>query len=773
MASRVHKNSLFAFLSAVTRLLANVLLFLGIARYYGAEEFGQFTVAHTIATLFIVFADFGFDTLLITEVSRARTEAGAVAEKLLSYKLLFVLTASAGMLVIPFLLPVSGATKLYISLLSLFVAFSSLINFFSALFKGLEQFHYDTQVSLVNNAVLVGGLVVLGILGAPLWMAAILFVAARGFGLLMSVRIASRLTSLHLKRPDFTGWRESVKEISVFGIHFLFGNLFFMLDTILLLMWRGDHAVGIYQSVFKLIALALLLPDVIMNTLMPVLSRLHHEGAERWQSLGHLMNKTLLLLGLPIALVLFVYAEQVIALVYGLKEFGEAVPLLRIFAIVLFVRYSVETPALMLTTSRRQHVRMTIVISAVAFNYLVNSYMIPRLGTTGAALASLGTNIFVGAGYILAAWPVFRQWKIDLRSLLTVGLILLVGALIWNYRALSIWYGVPILGAGSLSRVLLCRLLKRRTFRRVCRVAPLATRVNHLTNQPVTISRMPLLSIICCLICLGIVASAIRRDADALSPARVFGFMWALAIGLTELKLSGLQHTWTIGSWIRLLIGVSSFMLGILIGYVFNIGRPLLPLVTIRRTWTKDIDERRLFISIALMFTLYIIAYLVITFIKGVRPPLFSAKPWIARREFTMFALGLFLHNVVVVAYFTVVYFLVAQSQKLKKVHDCRNDGRLSHNVLLPASTAPDHDGGASVRGTHLLYNVPFEKIDGRCVSDCGLPVLSPRLNSPGRSVVHLVPLYRVAYEVLDFLCHIHRALYVRRDEPRKLHPVC
>jgi oligosaccharide repeat unit polymerase len=167
--------------------------------------------------------------------------------------------------------------------------------------------------------------------------------------------------------------------------------------------------------------------------------------------------------------------------------------------------------------------------------------------------------------------------------------------------------------------------------------------------------------------CLAILASALRRDADALSPARVFAFVWAFAIALTDLKLSGLQHTWAMSSWVALFIGVSSFLLGTLIAFVHYLGKPLLSIESIRRSWTNDIDERRLFISIAVVFSLYLFAYLVITFIKGVSPPLFSAKPWIARKEFTMFAIGLFLHNVVIVAFFSVVYVLIAKQERRKK----------------------------------------------------------------------------------------------------------
>lgn len=169
------------------------------------------------------------------------------------------------------------------------------------------------------------------------------------------------------------------------------------------------------------------------------------------------------------------------------------------------------------------------------------------------------------------------------------------------------------------------------------------------------------------MICLAIVASAMRRDADALSPARVLGFVWALAIGLTNLKLSGLQENWSITSWIQLIIGVSSYLIGTLIAFVQNIGRQLLSVELMRKSWTKDVDEHRLFISIAVTFALYIFGYFVITFIKGVTPPLFSAKPWIARHDFTMFGIGLFLQNVVVVVFFSVVYLLIAGGEKRKK----------------------------------------------------------------------------------------------------------
>ena len=52
LAQRIGSNSFFSILTQFIRLLANAVLFIGIARVYGVEAFGQFTTAHTY-TIFL------------------------------------------------------------------------------------------------------------------------------------------------------------------------------------------------------------------------------------------------------------------------------------------------------------------------------------------------------------------------------------------------------------------------------------------------------------------------------------------------------------------------------------------------------------------------------------------------------------------------------------------------------------------------------------------------------------------------------------------------
>lgn len=419
-------------------------MFVGIARFYGPVAFGQFTTAHTFSTVFLLFADFGFDTLLATEIARQRDNAAKLAQQYFSLKIFFVLLATAAMAIASTFQSVGESTRMLMLVFSLYVLFSSLNNFFFALFKGFEQFQHETKISFGINLFLFVLLIVFGFINAPLYVIAVSFVGTRVIGLLVGAKIAARLTQFRFLAFDLTDWKRLFNRVSIFGFQFIFGNLFFTMDTLLLAFWKSDRDVGIYQAVFKLAILILIVPEIATSTLMPVLSRFHDENEARWNSLGRLLNKTLFLLGLPICMMLFVYADQIIAIVYGRGTFVDSVLILRMFAFIVFVRFSVETFALMLTTSRRQQVRMWIVVGGTIINFGMNIFFIPRFGPYGAALVSLITNIIVGIGYIIAARSSLTQWMLNVRSLIPLIVVSMMTLVVWNIRTVSLWYTCPI-----------------------------------------------------------------------------------------------------------------------------------------------------------------------------------------------------------------------------------------------------------------------------------------------------------------------------------------
>ena len=88
----------------------------------------------------------------------------------------------------------------------------------------------------------------------------------RVLGLALSIRVASSVLTDHWFHFNLEGWKEARKKVLVFGAHTLFGILYFQIDTILLAFWKGDQDVGIYQAVFRIIVLTLVIVDIATST---------------------------------------------------------------------------------------------------------------------------------------------------------------------------------------------------------------------------------------------------------------------------------------------------------------------------------------------------------------------------------------------------------------------------------------------------------------------------------------------------------------------------
>ena len=174
-------------------------------------------------------------------------------------------------------------------------------------------------------------------------------------------------------------------------------------------------------------------------------------------------------------------------------------------------------------------------------------------------------------------------------------------------------------------------------------------------------------SILCFGIFAGIVLSALRRGADPLSPARVFGMVWTLAIGLTDLKFSSYQREWNSLSWVLLLIGVMSFLLGTYAAGTLYLRKTLLPIPTMRSMLAGEgVREGRLFWSICATSLVYAAAYLMNYITKGWLP-IEAAEKNISRVDFNVTGLTFLIYLVPSILFFVVLYFLRVRGRQVRK----------------------------------------------------------------------------------------------------------
>lgn len=437
---KISRNSFFSFLSTFFRLFANVILFWLIARYYGKEIFGQFTIAQTFAAIFVLFADFGLDMLLTTELPRNLNSSNELFRKLLSIKLILSIFSFCGMIVLAFIGNFSTQVCYLLIIFSFYALFTTLTNFLFALFRGNEKFEYEAKVSFLINFGVLFIVFTLILFKESIIVVSLAFAIIRIIGLFITVFYVIAIQPDISFKPKLINSSITIKRVIIFGMFLVFGNLYFQLDTILLAFLKNEESVGIYQAVFRLILLPLLITDVLVNSFMPTLSRLNSENFEMWKTVGFALNKFLVIISVPISISIFFFSEQLISLIYGKKEYIEAVPILKIFAVIVFIRLISETRGLMLTTSNRQKIRMFVVVSATFINFILNYLLIPRFDIKGAAMTSLITNVLVGLSFFFFTKNDTPNWNNLFVKPVFIIVVLSISILFWVFNLLNVWY---------------------------------------------------------------------------------------------------------------------------------------------------------------------------------------------------------------------------------------------------------------------------------------------------------------------------------------------
>ncbi len=172
---------------------------------------------------------------------------------------------------------------------------------------------------------------------------------------------------------------------------------------------------------------------------------------------------------------------------------------------------------------------------------------------------------------------------------------------------------------------------------------------------------MTIVSVTCFLLLLFIIVSCFRRGADVLSPARVFGFVWALSFGLADLKFSMFQSEWSLYGWAVLLLGVLGFLAGIYVAYARYADTPLLRISDVRSQLQESvrasIDPDKFFWVLTGLFVVYLVAYSIEVAVMG-NVPMFSSNPERLRVTFGVFGVHLFVTAMLSIMIFAVEYML-------------------------------------------------------------------------------------------------------------------
>jgi len=387
---RFGRNTAALLASDVAGRVLTAAFRVALAGYLGRELFGAYSFAVAVVATLGVVADLGLATLVTREVARRRNAPFAIVGPALGGRVLLTLLFGAG---VPALLFLAGRPGPVVSLTAIFLLAQVALGpaeILAAAHRGRERMVRPAVVAVATRlGFVLSGFAAMALGADPFdfaWLAVIWAVPAV---LLLRPGLPGRMTIA------VRGTLPILRRAAPIGIGTILWAVYFRLDLVLLGVLRGEGEVGLYSAPFSLVEAVLLLQGPLLAAAFPVFSRTTDEDVGH-QRTFRALSRVLFTVGLPVAAVLFVERETVLRLLFG-EEYAGAETTLALLALTIPVSF-VAAPRLSLLIARnRERAYAWIMAAGLASNLVLDLVLIPIHGATGAAAATLATEVLVTA----------------------------------------------------------------------------------------------------------------------------------------------------------------------------------------------------------------------------------------------------------------------------------------------------------------------------------------------------------------------------------------
>jgi len=372
------------------------------ARRLSRDAFGIVSLGTTLGWMVAVATDFGMQMYLARTVALRPGEARYLLDTWLTVR---QRTAVIGLALLAVAIAATGMEGTRAVALLIFVAtyaVSGLIEFLHYFYRGLSRSDIESTLTLGWRGTS------LACAAAVLWWhpdvivlaLALLVPACATFA--VSLRRGRRLVPAEDDSERSTAaavdvWGELRHDVWPIGAGIVLSAVYFRVDVLLIELWRGTEAVGLYNAVFRLVDALRLFPAAVLAVVLPSLVRDTSTGSLFQVSAG------LTGFAVGVTLVLWPLAGWLVTLVYG-GAYAEAVPAFRILLLsfpLMSLNYALTHQ---LIGWQRHRAYAGICGMALVFNLASNARLIPALSIVGAAWATVGTELVVTFGCAAVLW---------------------------------------------------------------------------------------------------------------------------------------------------------------------------------------------------------------------------------------------------------------------------------------------------------------------------------------------------------------------------------
>ena len=431
----------------VSQIIASVFGFIWtilIARYLGVNDYGILGFAISITGILGIIDDMGISTHIVRHIATDYDSAPKYLGNALPLKVIF---ASVKIILTILILIVMGINEFTITITLLFsleMIFKSYINTLNGSFQAFEKGKYQGIGNTLMNTntllfILLSIYTDLGIIGISLS-----YIFANFIALAYEYYVLNK----HIVKPKYELDKEFCKRITLLSLPFavtgILSTIYYSIDVVMLTIFVGDYATGIYNATYKLISVLTLFYSVYTAVIFPVMSRFFKNDESMLLITFEKSIKYLMMVIIPLAVGTVFYSTDIIHLIYG-HEYDAASSVLSILIWTVCLLFISGAGNTLLNASHKEITVTKIYAVAAVFNIVLNIFMIPYLSYNGAAITTVLSDVLI---VVIQAYVIYKlghrpnkKLFIDIIKIIMGSGVLAIALYLLN---VNMWLAIPI-----------------------------------------------------------------------------------------------------------------------------------------------------------------------------------------------------------------------------------------------------------------------------------------------------------------------------------------
>lgn len=391
LGSKEIKNAGWIIGGRIAQMVLSFFIGILTARYLGPGNYGIINYGQAYATFFTAFCTLGINAVIIKDfVDHPEEEGEAIGTTLLLRAVSSILSAIMIVCIVSILDSNERETIIVASLSSLSLVFQ-IFDTFNYWFQSRYQSKVTSIATLIAYIIVSAYKICLLITKkSVIWFA---FSNALDY---IAVAILLAISYKKYKGPKLSFSLDKAKALLGKSYHYILSSMMVAIygqtDKLMLKQMLNSTEVGYYSTAVALCMIWVFVLQAIIDSMFPTILNLYDKDKNAFIRKNKQLYAIVFYMSISISLLFVLFGGLAIRLLYGADYMPAVAPLRIVTWYTAFSYLGVARNAWVVCNNRQNYLKY-IYLGAAVINVLLNLLFIPRFGASGAAVASLITQV--------------------------------------------------------------------------------------------------------------------------------------------------------------------------------------------------------------------------------------------------------------------------------------------------------------------------------------------------------------------------------------------